>query len=133
MVMTKKERAETDAEIDRWRTAAALRWTEVVAPDVARPTATFGKHATGFRAQTTTYGVEVNQFWAAHSVFGMGTDPDSTPSYLVSRGSINLHSTKILALKALRNQVEKKAAEDMLAIDKSIDALQKNQTTKAEK
>lgn len=123
MVMTKKELAETEAKIDHWRTVAALRWTEEVTPDVARPTAMHGEHTTGFRARATTYGAEVDQFWAGFSVYGTGSNPDNTPSHQVSRGVIKLHSTKIRALKALRNQLEKKAAADMLAIDKAIEAL----------
>lgn len=122
MAMTKKERAEFDAALEKARILGALRWTEPVKPDL-KPAD--GKSITGW--QTGTYGRgSVRQMWSEGWAHGSGAKRIANGS--ASQGGISLHSTQLRALKALRHEVELESAEKLARIDKMIEDEQKEPT-----
>lgn len=126
MAMTKKEKAEFDAVVAKLELTAALRWTEEVKRDLSPPTGGFGNY---------TYGWDINSY-SAFSSYGTGTIELVYPAWSgsVSHGtgeperagknasqcSRTLYSTKLVALKALRFEVELKTAGALRKIDKAI-------------
>lgn len=96
-------------------TLAALRWTAPVAPDLV---ATDYKVLTkGYLYNSYSPRVEPACSTTIYHSFGRG---DKT----TSQGSRDLYSTKLLALRAMRYEVEKEAAKKLRAIDKMIEAEQ---------
>lgn len=116
MAMTKKERAEFDAAILRAETMAALRWTAPVEKDVSVPD--FGKQTTGFEIYCGADFARVQEKWSGSVSHG---DMPKSAHHESQRG-IELHSTRLRALMALRHEVEKAAAKRLLRIDQDIAA-----------
>jgi len=111
MAMTKKEKAEFDAA----KTLAALRWTEPVKKDLPAPSE---GSITGW--DFNTYSCVIAQQWSEPTSYG---DGEKRLSQWVSgrQDGKPLYSTKLLALKALRNAVEKESAIKLLSIDIKIE------------
>ena len=90
MAITKKEQAAIDADILRWRTAAALRWTAPVNTDVPPPVGS-GTTA-GYIASPPDYaGVRVEQLWSQDSRHGSGPIPPAGKYVSGSQNGKSLH------------------------------------------
>jgi len=118
MAMTKKEQqmvADLQHEV---RLAKALRLTQRVEPDVPVPTSfstdclSFGYIPIG--AQSDYPRVEVACSSSGYHAVGR-TDRTT------SQGARRLFSTRLLALRALRYEVEQKVAQKLAKIDKMIE------------
>ena len=104
MAMTKKEKeAMEDALIQ-----CALRSTSEVHPDVLAPNGDGRTKGWMVRGSDAIYG------WSEFSRHG------SYSSTHASRGSEDLYSTRILALKAVRYKMEQEFARQLRQIDKKI-------------
>lgn len=112
MAMNKKEQAEFDAAKKAVIVARALNWTQPVAPDVPPPP-TSSTLTTGYLFGS--YGVELS---CSSSINHARGKTDRTNS----QGPRRLYSTKLLALRALRHEVEKECAEKLAKIDMQIHA-----------
>jgi len=95
--------------------ALALRWTEKVMPDVAKPEAGSNVKTQGFIFNCHT--AQVDAMWSESTRHGRASSPVN--GY---QGSISMYSTKLLALKALRHEIEVRSAEALRDIDKRIAA-----------
>ena len=119
MAMTKKEQAEMAAAIDRAEVLSALRWSEKPPErDVMPPLSGY--------SEGWEYNSHVKRVWPAWSgqvVHGEGPAPKEGQCSLgVSQNARRLYSNKIAALKAMRHDVEKRAAAELLKIDRQIAA-----------
>ena len=115
--MNKKEQAAMQAAIDRAETLAALRWTTPVQRDV------------GVRKDGYSQGWDYNVYnqsvfigWSTTVTHGTGVRPADGRWVSGSQGPREMYSTEALALAAMRHEVEKKAAGDLLKIDRLIAA-----------
>jgi hypothetical protein len=123
MAMNKKEQAEFEkAKHDAVylpKLAKALRWTdEKPEKDLAIPTSGY---TVGWDYHCSVYdgvSVRVSQKWSECSRHGAG---DGTTRNHGSQNGIKLYPTKILALKALRSEMELAFAEELLKIDNQIE------------
>jgi hypothetical protein len=114
--MTKKERKEFEEAIANARLLGALRWTEEVLPDIPKPT--YPKETSGWRMnQHSDYG-RVWEAWSNSSSHGFGRFKVDGSS--ASQGAVELYSTKLRALKALRHGIEILAAAKLANIDRHI-------------
>lgn len=114
MAMTKKEKAEFDAAILRANTLAALRWTEPVKKDVPLPNPFC--ETSGF--DFNTYNTKVYQAWSTAISHGDGDCRKN--SHSASQRGIWLFSTKVLALRAMRHEIECQSAKKLREIDEQI-------------
>ena len=113
MAMTKKEKAAFDALLLRAETLAALRWTGPVAFDVPAP-----GYDDGYR---TGFDISGNPAWSNSITHGSGPCPSAGDYYRsASQKPAAMFSTRLLALKALRHETEKRCAADLLKIDRQI-------------
>jgi len=115
--MNKKEQAAFDELEQKLRLAKAFSWTSPVAPDLAPPTEGH-KLSRGYTYHTYSTMVQPacssrnRSYRGAHELPELG---------LASTGGIMLYSTKLLALKALRHEVEHDCARRLASIDKQIE------------
>jgi len=115
MAMTKKEQDAMQAAIDRADTLAALRWTNPVARDVGVPLQGY--------SEGWDYNAPSHRVWLGWSDrVGHGSGPAPGKFRSGSQGSRRMFSTRALALAAMRHEIEKKAAEELLSIDRQIAA-----------
>jgi hypothetical protein len=111
--MNKKEQA----YIEELHTRLALRWTGPVEKDVPPPIwkpGVFNELLKGFTFNS--YSLAVNESCSSsihHSTH------DSTKT--TTQGAIHMFSSRMLALKAMRHQVEKECASRLRQIDKMIE------------
>jgi hypothetical protein len=121
MAMTKKEQAAMQAAmqaaIDRAETLAALRWTWPVERDVGVPLQGYSE---GW--DYNAHAQRVWQGWSSQFNHGEGTAPEAGKYHGGSQGSQRMFSTKALALAAMRHELEKKAADDLMKVDRKIAA-----------
>lgn len=124
MAMTKKEQAQVNLEIAKWRHMAALHWTPDVRPDVEPPSFNGGssKYHTGFDFNVHTG--QVFEAWSGCTSHGTGQPPQPGKYGYGSQGARHLYSTRLRALQALRHAVESASAARLVAIDKLIEAEQ---------
>jgi hypothetical protein len=112
MAMNKKERAEMDRVVRELKRLAALRWTAPIRPDMPVPQ----------RGLSTGY-----------LPVGIGTDRPSISEACSSpvnhgyghaktttQGARSLYSTRLLALRALRHEVECECANLLAQVDEQI-------------
>jgi hypothetical protein len=118
MAMNKKEQAELADLKNSLRLAKALRWTEQVLKDVPPPT-TYGKETSGF--VFNAYSFSVSAAWSSTVSHGIGSHAREGRSS-GSQNSISMYSTRLLALRGLRNAVEQESAKKLAEIDKQIEA-----------
>jgi hypothetical protein len=111
MAMTKKERAEVEELRQRLATVAALRWTEPVGTDVPVP-AWNGELSKGF----LPCGDRVEVACSSSTYHAIGRT-DKTNSHR----AVALYSTRLLALKALRHNLELEFALRLARIDAQIE------------
>lgn len=116
MAMNKKEQAEMAEMEKNVRLAKALRWTDRVEKDIPAPSSF--KSTSGF--VFNSYYLSVDPAWSESVSHGIGRSArDSRISG--SQRAIAMFSTRLLALRGLRNAVESAAAEKLAAIDKEIE------------
>lgn len=111
-----KKQAEARRAAEREREAAlwaALHWTDPApGPDVAPPES-FAALSTGFLFNAYSDRVDVAcSSGISHAV--------GSPDRVQSQGSRRLYSSRLLALRALRNAIERQCAERLYAIDRLI-------------
>ena|ERR1051325_639452 len=111
--LTKAERERQEREANEARFRAALRWTEPApGPDVAPPER--GELSTGYLFNAHTNRVDVACSSSVSHAFGQ-TDRTTT------QGPRYLYSTRLPALRALRNAVERECAGRLAEIDRQIE------------
>ena len=121
MAMNKKERAAFDAALNEARVLGALRWTFPVEKDVMRPDGSIGAHTEGWDINSTsTYSAVAFKAWSESCSHGTGDFPIGNKYRSASQGGVSLYSTKLLALRAVRHEVEKIAAKRLAEIDAMI-------------
>jgi hypothetical protein len=99
------------------REAKALRWTDPVRKDVPPPAA--GSTTSGF--VFNAHNGSVSPAWSKSVAHGIGSHaPQSQCSG--SQNGISMFSSRLLALRALRHEVERESAKRLAAIDKEIEA-----------
>lgn len=114
MVMNKKEQLEM-AELRKQLTEAlALKHTPRVTGDVLPPSSSDGgiRHGFSFNSYTQSINVACTSS-RCHSI-GRETYPNT-------QGPLTLFSTRLLALRGLRNSMEDKFAEELAKIDATIE------------
>ncbi|OTE98064.1 hypothetical protein BCS42_11575 [Crenothrix sp. D3] len=112
MVMSKKEQEMLDNAILLAETTMALRWTPVIKPDVPIPSQ--DEVATGWLY--TISNRKIYEIWSHSTIHG---DMPYMPKFYRSGGKAS-YSTKALAYAAMRNELERKFAIELLEIDKFI-------------
>ncbi len=118
--MNKKETAAFEALQNELRLAKSLRFTEPVRPDVPPPTSEErGNRLTvgyDFAGALGTAGGRVEVACSSSVHHALGRTDKTT-----SQGSRALYSTRLLALRALRHEVEQECAKRLAGIDKQIE------------
>jgi len=113
MAMNKKEKAEFDAAKKAVFVARALNWTQPVYPDVPVPKS----------GETTGYlfnAYNCRVMFARSSTIGHASSDEDMPTKTSRQGCRALYSTRLLALQALRHELEKEYANTLAAIDMQI-------------
>jgi hypothetical protein len=117
MAMTKKEQAAM-ADLQReLAEARALRFTPLVERDLPAPDRGTSGMISGW--DYNAYYMNAEQAWSESVAHGRGSAPKSSMS--ASQGALSLYSTKLLALKAMRNEMEHKAARELAKVDALIE------------
>jgi hypothetical protein len=121
--MTKAEKqvvADLNDEIERLKTQLALRHTAKVEPDVMPPTSCTGGLSTGWHAAASGgwRGLEYRVPEACSSSTGHNIGRNDRTQ---SQGSRKLYSTRLLALRSARYQLEQMAAKSLRAVDVAIE------------
>lgn len=123
MAMNKKEQAEMAKLKQQLAVASAFVRTPAVEKDLPPPVSDEGNcgHVThGFNFNS--YAQEVREYWSG-AVTTYRENPKAKKGYVSgSQGGTALYSTRLLALKALRHEVENEAAESLAKIDMQIAA-----------
>jgi len=115
MAMNKKEQAEFSEMKKKLAVASAFIRTPAVKKDVPVPDV---KYSNGY--DFNLHSQSVREYWSG-PVTHYTEDPKNKKGYTSgSQRGIPLFSTRSLALMALRNAVENKAAEDLAKIDAQI-------------
>lgn len=121
MAMNKKEQAEFAAMKKKLAVASAFIRTPQVPKDIPAPLPTIGAKIThGY--DFNTYTQEVREYWSGQCTH-YTENPEGKKGYVSgSQRAISLYRSKLLALKALRHEVENEAAKDLAEIDMKIEA-----------
>jgi hypothetical protein len=119
MAMNKKEQAEMERLRDELRLAKALRFTEAVKPDVIPPES-FSGLVKGFLYNAYYAEPRVVPACSSSTSHGWGRDDKTT-----TQQPRSLYSTRLLALRACRHDLEKQCAKLLAEIDRQIE----NETT----
>ncbi|WP_134043815.1 hypothetical protein [Paraburkholderia caballeronis] len=124
MAMTKAEKARVEQLETELREAKALRWTERVTPDIPVPMGGSFAETSGYTLIGSRDYIRVEPAWSS-CVFH-GTGYASSKEQKAHRGSasqkgIALYSTRLLALRAMRFEIESGAAKRLSSIDKMIE------------
>lgn len=129
--MTKKERAEFDALLDKANTLAALRWTAPVAPDVPPPRT--GSGSLGFTEGWTfnAHSMIVERAWSEAVSHGKGPYPGRSPYRSACQSGQSLYSTELMALAALRHALELSAASALKRVDARMAEARKREAAAA--
>jgi hypothetical protein len=109
--MTKKEKEEMEAA----KKMAALRWTEEVKRDVPVPESGFSE---GWDFNANAGRVWLG--WSDRVGHGTGAAPTDWKGRIGSQGSRAMYSSKLLALKAMRHEMERMLASQLYEVDKMI-------------
>jgi len=113
MAMNKAEKEAMESAL----TAAALRTTSDVFPDVIPPDNTSNRLSTGFiTVGSMSDSARVDTACSSSIGHGIGRTDKTT-----SQGSRRLYSSRILALRALRREVENDCANRLRRIDRMIE------------
>jgi hypothetical protein len=113
MAMNKKEQAEMEALKHELRVARAMRFTDPVPKDVFPPQ-TMHELVTGWVYNAHSKRVDVA---CTNSVNHAVGQTDRT----TSQRPILMYSSRLLALKGLRHELERKYAEELAELDRKIE------------
>ncbi|HIH2750786.1 TPA: hypothetical protein ACYLN4_006607 [Burkholderia lata] len=119
MAMNKAERAHVEALEQSLREARALRWSDPVEPDLL---ASSGNEISGFYANV--YSKKVGVAWSTRTYHGRdcaSSKEQKASGTSASQRGIDLYSTKVRALQALRHEIVKQAVKDLAEIDRQIE------------
>lgn len=116
MAMNKAEKAAFESLKDELYKAKAFRFTETVLPDIPIP-GYVDKPTSGWVCNV--YSMRVGQAWSTSVAHGNGSA--RTPNSSGSQRGIPLYSTKLLALRAMRNAAENEYASKLASIDRLIE------------
>lgn len=121
MAMNKKEQAEFAAMKKKLAVASAFVRTPAVGKDVPAPVPSGpDRYSHGF--DFNVYGLSVGEYWSGSSTH-YTENPEGKRGYVSgSQRGIDLYSTRLLALRALRHAAENKAASNLAEIDMKIEA-----------
>lgn len=111
---SKQELIKMKSEEESIKVKMALRFTDEVLPDLKKPEYSSGEMTKGW--SFNSYNMSVGKACStsnSHSVWG---DEKTT-----SQGGIDIFSTRILALKAMRHEVEMECAYNLRKIDIMIE------------
>lgn len=116
MAMNKKEQAEMENIRNEMRKARALRFTDKVYQDVLPPSHNegYGKLNTGFVFNSHNCSIDI----ACSSSFSHGKGQANKTT---SQQAISMFSSRLLALKAMRNEIEQECAKKLAKIDGYIE------------
>lgn len=115
--MNKKEKAIFDEAIYSAKLANAFRRTEEILKDVPKPS--YDNPQTTFGFDFNQYSFSVNEYYSGTTRHGIARDGIKSTG-TASQGGVNLFSTKVLALKAMRHAIENECAAKLLKIDEMI-------------
>jgi hypothetical protein len=123
---TQKVKAAVEAQIADFKLKLALHWTPTVSTDVPVPTMSCAGAMTLATGWMTGGGFEYGRVEVAcsSSVCHSFGHVDQTNS----QGARPLYSTRLKALQALRNEIERAAAMRLLRLDLEIEAEEKSPT-----
>mgnify|MGYP001598898564 CR=1 FL=1 len=121
MAMNKKGKVAFDTALKAVHVARALNWTDPVERDVLPP---LNGTTTGFLINAMSSQPSV--LYAMSSSVSHATSLDEFPKKTTTQGCRWLYSTELLALKALRHELEKKYAESLARIDMRIEKAKLN-------
>ena len=113
MAATKKEIAAHEATTTALRIRCALSWTRKICPDVPPPDGSSGL-TKGFLYNAHSARCEPACSSSVHHNFG-------SSSHTTTQGARSLYSTRLLALQAMRFEVEMLCATKLMEIDKQIE------------
>lgn len=119
MTMTKKEQTAFAVLRENLALAKALRWTEEVEYDVSVPANGNRDLAIGFSVDGIGEYARVEESCSSSVFHAMGRQNRTDSQY-----PIRQFSSKLLALKHLRNQIENECARRLASIDAEIKAEQ---------
>lgn len=120
MAMTKKEKEAFDAAILKAEILGALRWSQEVQPNIPAPVYVGYANSCGVDGWSfNLYSETVYEAWSEPNAHGQGKY-ENRSKMSGSRGSIALYSSKELALRGLRHEMEMKYAKNLQKIDKAI-------------
>ncbi len=115
--MNKKERAEYDRAIETAEILGAFHFTAPVQRDVQPPSGQTYTEGWDFNSYTAT----VWRAWSGSVSHGEGPAPLGNRRFMSgSQGCRSMFSSKVLALRALRHEMELKYAKELLKVDKQI-------------
>lgn len=119
-MMNKKEQAEFASLKRQLLEAKAFRLTEEVKPDIPAPV--YGeKDKRGWHAHTfLNTSFSANPSLSSTINHGVGIDKYTVPPRTTTQRKINQYSTRLLALKAARNELEQKMIKILADIDQEI-------------
>lgn len=125
MAMNKKEAAELAEAKQAARINRALRWTDPVSRDLPPPQRGIG----GLYVITNGYDINSHasvpnayKAWSSAVSNGNGHAINGERPKYASQNSRTLYSTRLLALRALRSELEMRYAKTLADIDAEIDA-----------
>lgn len=114
MAINKKEAAAHQKEIDALKLRLALSWTAPIAPDVAVPVHSYGDEKLSKGWLPCFDRVETACSNSANHGMGSVIRPNT-------QGPRELYSTKMLALRAVRHEMERRFASELKRIDDWIE------------
>jgi hypothetical protein len=112
MAMNKKEKA----LVEDLKIRLALRFTDLVVEDIDFPAAGVGADNFVKGYVFNSYSVRVNKSCSDYLYHNHHSDGKTT-----TQGSIRQFSTRLLALKAMRNEIELKIAKQLYEVDQMIE------------
>ncbi len=115
-MMNKKELAEVERLKTELLEAKALRFTDLITPDVDPPDAMSDGLAVGF--VFNSYGRRIEPACSSSCWHAVGRQDKTT-----SQMPIQMYSTRLLAMKAMRAELEREYARELAQIDRQIEAL----------
>ena len=122
MSMTKKEKAAFDAAIKESQLLAALRFTQPVERDVKPPSEWKCEYSEGW--DFNAHSARVWQGWSTTVSHGTGPAPKKGDRhYNGSQNARSMFSSEVLALRAMRYEMEQKFAEQLRQVDDRIKAV----------
>lgn len=125
MAMTKAEQAHVAKLEKDLREARALRFTEPVMPDLPEPKGFQATYTSGFSAHYYNGNFKVSPAWSGSVTHGIGYASKEEQDKAGSSGRQNaaaLYSTRLMALRAVRNTVEHEASRILARVDAEIES-----------